>query len=129
MRKRGSRNDGQALVEMAIALPLLILVIIGIFEIALMANAYLTVQHAAREAVRVGITGASNATILVRAQSAASNLDSGRLQVEPAPPLPEARTTGTDLAVTVSYRYEPVTPLFGPLKEIKLKSRLTGRVE
>lgn len=127
MRKRRLGNKGQALVEMAIALPILILLIIGILEVALMANAYLTVQHAAREAVRVGITGATRNTIFARARSMASGLDSSRLAVSVEPP--EVRTTGTDLVVTVSYRYKPVTPVFGSLSEISLRSRLTGRVE
>lgn len=113
--------------ELAIALPLLILLIIGIFEVALMANAYLTVQHVAREAVRVGITGATKNAIFARAHSMASGLDSSRLLVSVEPP--EVRTTGTDLAVTVSYEYKPAIPIFGALSTINLRSRLTGRVE
>jgi len=52
-----SREKGQTLVEFALILPLLLLVIFVIVESARIFQAYITVQHAAREGARYAITG------------------------------------------------------------------------
>ena len=49
------KNIGQALVELALILPLLIGMIIGIIDSALLVQGYLTVNYAAREAARWAI--------------------------------------------------------------------------
>jgi len=50
------RRRGQGLVEFALLLPILLLVILGIVEAALVIQGFLAVQHAAREAARFAIT-------------------------------------------------------------------------
>ena len=50
------RQRGQGLVEFALLLPVLLLVILGIVEAALVIQGFLAVQHAAREAARFAIT-------------------------------------------------------------------------
>jgi Flp pilus assembly protein TadG len=51
--KRGER--GQAIVEMALTLPLLLLIVLGIFDFGLMFQKYEVVTNAAREGARVGV--------------------------------------------------------------------------
>ncbi|MCB9098319.1 MAG: pilus assembly protein [Anaerolineales bacterium] len=51
------KQKGQALVEIALGLPLLLLLLLGIIEGARVAWAYITVQQAAREAARYAVTG------------------------------------------------------------------------
>jgi hypothetical protein len=50
------KRRGQSMVEFALVLPILIGVIFGIIEGALIIQGYLTVQHAAREAARFAVT-------------------------------------------------------------------------
>ena len=50
-------SHGQSLVEFGVALPLLLLVLLGIFEAARWFQAYLAVQYASREAARFAVTG------------------------------------------------------------------------
>jgi hypothetical protein len=52
-----SRQKGQTLVEFALILPILLLVIFVIIESGRIFQAYITVQHAAREGARYAITG------------------------------------------------------------------------
>lgn len=53
-----TRERGAALVEMALILPVLILLLLGIFEFGRAYNAKITLTHATREAVReLAITG------------------------------------------------------------------------
>lgn len=127
MRRRKERNEGQATVEMALVLPVLIWLLIGTVDIARMANAYLTVQHAAREAVRLGITGATDAAVTQRALDAAAGLDPTSLTVSVTPA--GLRPTGTDVTVTVSYQYS-VLALMGIIgDDVPLQGSLTARVE
>jgi hypothetical protein len=53
----GDRKRGQSLVEFAVALPFLLIILLGIFEAARWFQAYLAVQYAAREATRFAVTG------------------------------------------------------------------------
>lgn len=50
------RFRGQGLVEFALILPVLLLILLGIIEAALVFQGYLAVQHAAREAARFAVT-------------------------------------------------------------------------
>ncbi|UCC62243.1 MAG: pilus assembly protein [Anaerolineae bacterium] len=50
------RQKGQGLLEFALILPALLMIMLGIIEGALVFQAYLAVQHAAREAARFAVT-------------------------------------------------------------------------
>jgi Flp pilus assembly protein TadG len=60
-RRRGERGQagcaerGQAIVELALTLPLLLLVVLGIFDFGLMFQRYEVVTNAAREGARVAV--------------------------------------------------------------------------
>lgn len=50
------RQRGQGLVEFALILPILLLVVLGLIETALLFQSYLAIQHAAREAARFAVS-------------------------------------------------------------------------
>ncbi len=50
--KRARRESGAAMVEMAIVLPLLLLLVFGIIELGRLYNSQVTLTHAAREGIR-----------------------------------------------------------------------------
>ena len=52
-RRRGER--GQAIVELALTLPLLLLVVLGVFDFGLMFQRFEIVTNAAREGARLGV--------------------------------------------------------------------------
>lgn len=127
MRKRRSGSPGQATVEMAMVLPLLIWLLVGLVDVARMANAYLIIQHASREAVRLGITGASDSSVAQRALAASTTLDTTRLTVTISPS--GTRNTGSDVTVRINYSYQ-VLALMGIIgTEVPLTAQLTARVE
>lgn len=127
MRRIRTDRKGQATVEMAVVLPILLMLLLGLVDVARMANAYLTVQHAAREAVRTGSTGASNAQVTQRAQSSLGALDPNRVTISITPS--GSRTSGGDITVTITYRYQFLVALGYAGAEMNLTGRLTGRVE
>ena len=50
------KSKGQSMVEFALILPIILMIILGIIEAALVVQGHLAVQHAAREAARFAIT-------------------------------------------------------------------------
>jgi Flp pilus assembly protein TadG len=71
--RRGRLDRGAAAVEMAIVMPLLIAMIIGIIDFSRIFNAELQLSQAAREGVRMAALGFPEATAQARAQAAAPN--------------------------------------------------------
>jgi len=66
-----TRHDGQALVEMAIATPILLLLLIGILDIALLINVDATVTNASREATLYATVHPTAAPSAIVSQAAA----------------------------------------------------------
>ena len=60
---RTNNERGQAIIEMALTLPLLLLVVMGIFDFGLMFQRYEVVTNAAREGARVGVLPTYNAAM------------------------------------------------------------------
>ena len=59
MKTSWLRDDhGQALVEMALVLSILLLLLTGIVEFGRVLSAQLVVSHASREGARIGVVGA-----------------------------------------------------------------------
>lgn len=56
-RVRGDREHGAAAVEMALVLPVLLIVMFGIIEFGFVFNAQISLTQAVREGVRVGSIG------------------------------------------------------------------------
>ncbi len=124
--RRGNRDGfrepdqrGQSAVEMALVLPVLLLVLFGITEFGRLLGAYVTVQNAAREGARLGITGADDQAIEAKVRDVARYLegagDAGRLAVSVSPSRQADRRPGTDLEVRVSYRFQLLVPMIGNL--------------
>jgi Flp pilus assembly protein TadG len=61
-KRIASRHNerGQSLVEVALTLPLLVLLFVGLVEVAFFARTYLVLLEATREGARVGARGAAN---------------------------------------------------------------------
>jgi len=123
-------QKGQSIVEFAIILPILLLVVMGIFQFGLMFNAYLTVENVTREGARTGALGGSNTEIKSVIVSAAFNLDSDRLTVN-ITPNESGRNSGDTLTVKVTYSYELTVPIISDLfgDEIELAAQTSMRVE
>ena len=87
-------DNGQATVELALALPLLCLMLLGMVQVAVIGRGQLAVQLAAHAAVRAAAVSADPATA---ASTAALNAISLR------PLNVEVSTDDTTITVTVSY--------------------------
>jgi len=119
---------GQGLVEFALILPLLLLLLMGIFDFARGIYAYNTVSNAAREGARVAIVnqsaagGVSLAATKAANQATALGLDaSDSADVDVQYLLPDlsdqcpSRGLGCIAQVRVNYLFQPLTPIIGSI--------------
>lgn len=105
-RARQRHDRGAAAVEMALVMPLLLLIVCAIIDFGRMYNTQITITQAAREGARAAAYGQSAAQIEDRVDLATSSL---------AEPVNVTSTTtcpnSNDVAeVTVQYDFEFVTP-------------------
>jgi Flp pilus assembly protein TadG len=99
-----SRRPGQSIVELAIVVPVLLLLAVGVFEFGRALHAYVTVTHAARDGARVAMDPTkSNADVVQRAKDAANPLS--------VTPTVLSRTTGGRARVQVTYGFTTPVPL------------------
>jgi Flp pilus assembly protein TadG len=130
-------SRGQALVEAALVLPLLIVVMVGLFDLGRAVYADSTLANAARVASRVAIVNQNLSDIRAAAIAKAATLDlaAGDVAVsfrtDPTNPASTCNPMriGCFAFVTVSYQYHPAVPIEGLVGPIVLKSTSTQRVE
>jgi hypothetical protein len=108
LRPRGARGGarpehGQAAVELALALPAIVMLLLAILQFALVARDEVLVVHAAREAARAESLGGSGTTAATRV------LPGARVSVT------GGDDVGDPVTATVGYRAVTSLPLVGPL--------------
>jgi len=101
---------GQALLEMALVLPLLIVIIFSLVELGRFGHASLSLQYAAREGARTAITGAEDEFVRERIINAATALHDSELVITLLPSRNE-RVSGDELRVIVDYQLDVYFPL------------------
>lgn len=126
-------NRGQAMIEFAMVLPLLILIIMGVFDLGRAIYGYNVISNSAREGARYGIVHAH--------QTGPNDLDttgirstaiSKAIGVDPADITSVTSTCsstcefGNTLSVTVNYTFHPLTLYFFTLN---LSGKATMTIE
>jgi Flp pilus assembly protein TadG len=122
-RLRGT--TGQASVELALLLPLVLLLVLVVLQIGLVGRDVVRVTHASREAARAAATD-DDPRAARAAAIASSDLDPERVQVD----VVGRQGPGSRVTVTVRYRTPTSVPLVGALLgDRTLRSTATMRVE
>jgi Flp pilus assembly protein TadG len=110
-RGRGiGAEAGQAAVELALVLPLVVLMLLLVVEVAMVGRDQVLVVHAAREAARAASVGESDDEVR-RAAIRAGPLDGDRLRLDVTRDAP----SGGPVEVRVTYHRPTDLPLVGPL--------------
>jgi len=106
---------GQALVEMALVMPIFVLILMGIMDLGQAVYAGNALADAAREAARHCLTNPpDSAGMEAAARLVAVALDSGQMAIVIA--YPDGNTLpGSRLRVQVTYAYRPITPLISAI--------------
>ncbi|MEZ5292657.1 MAG: TadE/TadG family type IV pilus assembly protein [Vicinamibacterales bacterium] len=133
-RRRGER--GAELVEMALALPLLLLVVLSIVDFAFMFQQYLVLTNAAMEGARVAVLpgyAPNDAVQRAQAYATAGGVPSPVNAVANAVPLPAPTGSWPGMQVTVTHEYQfqflgPMASWFNSsLGSVTLTARSTVR--
>ncbi len=116
--RRADSDDGDtgaAAVEFAIVLPLLIFLVFGLIDFALILNANLSITNAAHEGARASLLRDSASDVQARVRSNANPLGYTRMTEAAAPTVVNAgcATAGIDTTVTASYTLQLIVPLPG----------------
>ncbi len=129
MRVR-KREFGQALVEFALVCPLLVLLLMGMFDLGRGVYAYNVVASAAREGARLGVVKPNDPdAIRAKALAVTPALDQTQLTMD-APTCTSQSgyatscTIGNNMTITVHYRFQPITIFFSTINLVG-KSTMT----
>ena len=116
--RRSRREQGQATVEFALVLPLMVMAALAVIQVALVVRDHVAVVHAAREAARAASVDADPARAARRALAGAE------VHVGPRP------AVGEPITVAVTYTSKTDLPLVGPLfPDPELQATAVMRVE
>ncbi|MEX0665040.1 MAG: TadE family type IV pilus minor pilin [Acidimicrobiia bacterium] len=115
------RERGQATVEFALVLPILVLALLAVLQVALVVRDHIAVVHAAREAARAASVDPDPSRAV---RAARRTLPGARVHVG------RRGRVGEPITVVVTYRSSTELPLVGPLfPDPTLRSRVVMRVE
>ena len=104
MRVEQQRDRGQAAVEFAIALPLVVMLVFGVVQVVLVVRDQISIELAAREGARAASVSASPASAANTAANASTQLD---------PIGVSTVVTARRVRVTVTHTTESGLPLLG----------------
>lgn len=117
-------DDGQAAVELALVLPLLALLLLGVVQVGLVVRDQVLLTHAAREAAREAAVDPSP-EVARRAALAGAPLATDRLDVRLSGP-----GTGGRVTARLFFRSPTTVPVVGPLiPDVLLGAHASMRAE
>ena len=124
-RRHERGQFGQATVEVALVLPLVILLLLSVVQVGLLVRAEVLVTHAAREAARAAAVDADPEAPVLAAKSA-TTLAADRMDVQ----VHGREGAGSRVEVEVTYSAATDVPLVGGLiGDVTLHAKATMRVE
>ena len=103
-------ESGQGLAEFAMILPVLVLILMTVFDFGCAVYAYSVVNSAAREGARYALAHPSNSSAIITwVEDSTAGLDPTALEVVVSHP------DSTSIRVQVRYTFEPITPLIASI--------------
>ncbi|MFG1926782.1 TadE/TadG family type IV pilus assembly protein [Cryptosporangium sp. NPDC048952] len=106
------KERGAAAIELAIIMPILLVMIFGIIDFGRVINTQMTLTEASREAARALAFGQTPANTLARAQLVTGTTDT---QIASSTACPPTATVANTASVTLKQTYTYITPIMGLL--------------
>ena len=103
-------EHGQALVEMALVLPLFLLLLFGVIEMGRIGHAYISVSNAAGAGGRMASIEGTNSEIITSVKNAAASLNIVDNMITITPP-EDQRFSGGGVTVQVTYPVQLIIPI------------------
>jgi TadE-like protein len=120
-----SSEDGQATVELALSLPLLVLLLGFVVEMAMLGGDQVRLWHASREAARAAVVDPDPSAARVAAES--SGLRNMEISIDPDPAY---RVQGQPLRIELAMEPDGTIPLIGAaFEQLELRATAVMRIE
>lgn len=101
------REFGQAVVEMALAAPFLLMFVFFIADMALLGYSHISVTNAVREGARCGTVGGTDVAIAERVRETSGGL----ANFTGSTTISRGANVGDDITVEAEYAYDWITPV------------------
>jgi Flp pilus assembly protein TadG len=128
IKKIFQSQKAQSMVEMAIILPVLLLILFAIIEFGRVLGAYMIIHDLAREGVRYGVVGMSDADIKdhITTNDSFLNITNADITITPV-----ARVIGDPLTVRIEYEIDIITPIISSIvpDPMNLSAEYVMRIE
>jgi uncharacterized protein (UPF0333 family) len=123
-------KKGQSVVETALVLPIILLLLLGMFEISRVFGSYLLITYVSRESARMAAVGKTDADIIqnVYDKSALLNVENVQIIIDP---IEGYRKTGDDISISIKYKvaiYAPIIQNILP-NPLNIEAKTVMRVE
>lgn len=130
MMKFRREQRGQALVEMALVIPLFFMLLFGVIEMGRIGYAYISVSNAARVGTRLATTGGTDLEIRNAVLDAAPTLNPSEITIQISPNQ-VSRQSGQGVSVQVTYPVELIIPVISNVipNPVVVSSTLSMRLE
>ncbi|PKM76263.1 MAG: pilus assembly protein TadE [Firmicutes bacterium HGW-Firmicutes-15] len=130
LREVFKSQQGQALVELALVLPILLMLLFGIIEFGRIFGAYMVITNLSREGARYGVVGHDDSQIQNLIISGRAWLDESKFTITLSPPYTE-RDKGDSLGVTIDYPVDLLLPIVAEIlpNPVNLSVQCLMRVE
>lgn len=102
-------RKGQSLVELALVLPMVLFLLMGVVEFGRLFHTYLITTQGSREGARLAVVGASDTAVVTKVEQVTASLDLEQLNVFISPGEKE-RIRGTSVVVQVNYSLDLLIP-------------------
>jgi hypothetical protein len=102
-------KKGQSLVETALILPVIILLLMGMFEFTRIFGSYLLITYTGRESARLASVGRTDEQIIQSIHAKSGLLDLANLQIVIDPS--GVRRTGEDVRINIKYKVVIYAPI------------------
>lgn len=128
--KRLLNSKGQSMVEVVLILPILLLVLMGIFDFGRILHSRILLENSARFSARVGTIENSDTAIADAINDTTSALEASQLTTT-ITPLESSRESGDSLTVRLTYDVPIYTPLISNIigNPVAVEGEVTMRVE
>ena len=126
--KKQDRQSGQAVVELALMLPILILILVGILDLGRIFEAQVTITNAAREGARWAIDHPSDSSGISSHVSAEAT--AGGFSPVITNPGGLGGSSGSPITVTVTYSFTMLTTnIFAGVSTIPIQSSAVMQIK
>lgn len=114
--KKIKKQNGQAVVEIAIMMPFLLLIIVSIIELGIFFSDYMQLNNAVQYAGDIGkVHGTSNTTIIQALKNQCAGLNINNLAITIIPNDENNRPNGGWIFIKARYDYRFITPIISSI--------------